>query len=129
MSLVDKTKVSIYGLQVLIAEDYSSKEEIMDKVKAKISNLQLLDDEDDARESIKLLQAFLKDCIEQGKKIKKLELKEKIYEDALFSANSSQTRKLILQKLEDIDTDKNKFLWKNKEEVNLPTSQKMKSLK
>jgi len=110
MSLVDKTKVSIYGLQVLIAEDYSSKEEIMDKVKAKISNLQLLDDEDDARESIKLLQAFLKDCIEQGKKIKKLELKEKIYEDALFSANSSQTRKLILQKLEDIDTDKNKFL-------------------
>jgi len=129
MSLVDKTKVSIYGLQVLIAEDYSSKEEIMDKVKAKISNLQLLDDEDDARESIKLLQAFLKDCIEQGKKIKKLELKEKIYEDALFIANSSQTRKLILQKLEDIDTDKNKFLWKNKEEVNLPTSQKMKSLK
>jgi hypoxanthine phosphoribosyltransferase len=110
MSLVDKTKVSIYGLQVLIAEDYSSKEEIMDKVKAKISNLQLLDDEDDARESIKLLQAFLKDCIEQGKKIKKLELKEKIYEDALFIANSSQTRKLILQKLEDIDTDKNKFL-------------------
>ena len=110
MSLVDKTKVSIYGLQVLIAEDYSSKEEIMDKVKAKISNLQLLDDEDDARESIKLLQAFLKDCIEQGKKMKKLELKEKIYEDALFSANSSQTRKFILQKLEDIDTDKNKFL-------------------
>jgi hypothetical protein len=47
----------------------------------------------------------------------------------LFIANSSQTRKLILQKLEDIDTDKNKFLWKNKEEVNLPTSQKMKSLK
>ena len=110
MSLVDKTKVSIYGLQVLIAEDYSSKEEIMDKVKAKISNLQLLDDEDDARESVKLLQAFLKDCIEQGKKMKKLELKEKIYEDALFSANSSQTRKYILQKLEDIDTDKNKFL-------------------
>jgi hypoxanthine phosphoribosyltransferase len=110
MSLVDKTKVSIYGLQVLIAEDYSSKEEIMDKVKAKISNLQLIDDEDDARESIKLLQAFLKDCIEQGKKMKKLELKEKIYEDALFSANSSQTRKFILQKLEDIDTDKNKFL-------------------
>ena len=39
MSLVDKTKVSIYGLQVLIAEDYSSKEEIMDKVKAKIVSL------------------------------------------------------------------------------------------
>jgi hypoxanthine phosphoribosyltransferase len=110
MSLVEKTKASIYGLQVLIAEDYSSKQEIEDKVKAKISNLQLLDDEDDARESIKLLQAFLKDCIEQGKKMKKLELKEKIYEDALFSANSSQTRKYILQKLEDIDTDKNKFL-------------------
>jgi hypothetical protein len=110
MSLVEKTKSSIYGLQVLIAEDYSSKQEIMDKVKAKISNLQLLDDENEARESINLLQAFLKDCIEQGKKIKKLELKEKIYEDALFSTDSSQTRKFILQKLEDIDTDKNKFL-------------------
>lgn len=110
MSLVEKTKSSIYGLQVLIAEDYSSKQEIEDKVKAKISNLQLLDDEDEARESIKLLQAFLKDCVEQGKKIKKLELKESIYENALWSTNSSHTRKFILQKLEDIDTDKTKFL-------------------
>jgi hypothetical protein len=76
MSLVEKTKLSIYGLQVLIAEDYSSKQEIMDKVKAKISNLQLLDDDNEAIESINLLQAFLKECIEQGKKINKLEQKE-----------------------------------------------------
>jgi hypothetical protein len=110
MSLVDKTKASIYGLQVLIAEDYSSKQEIMDKVKAKISNLQLLDDDIEAIESINLLQAFLKDCIEQGKKINKLDLKESIYEDALRSSNNPHTREFILKKLQNIDTDKTKFL-------------------
>ena len=36
MSLVEKTKASIYGLQVLIAEDYSSKQEIEQKIKAKL---------------------------------------------------------------------------------------------
>ena len=108
MSLVEKTKSSIYGLQVLIAEDYSSKQEIEQKIKAKIINLQLLDDDNEARESIKLLKSFLLDCVQQGKKINKLELKESIYEDALRNSNSPQSRKL--QKLEDIDTDKNKFL-------------------
>ena len=110
MSLVEKTKVSIYGLQVLIAEDYSSRQEIEDKVKAKISNLQLLDDDIEARESIKLLQSFLKDCIEQGKKINKLEQKELIYEDALRGSNNTHTRDFILKKLQNIDTDKTKFL-------------------
>jgi hypothetical protein len=110
MSLVEKTKISIYGLQVLIAEDYSSKQEIEEKVKAKISNLQLLDDDDEAKESIKLLQSFLKDCVEQGKKINKLELKESIYEDALRKSNSPHSREFILQKLQNIDTDKTKFL-------------------
>jgi hypothetical protein len=110
MSLVEKTKASIYGLQVLIAEDYSSKQEIMDKVKAKINNLQLLDDEDDVIESINLLQAFLKDCIEQGKKINKLEQKELIYEEALRNTNSTHSREFILKKLQNIDTDKTKFL-------------------
>ena len=110
MSLVEKTKASIYGLQVLIAEDYSSKQEIEQKIKAKIINLQLLDDDNEARESIKLLKSFLLDCVQQGKKINKLEIKEAIYEDALRNSNSPQSRKLILQKLEDIDTDKNKFL-------------------
>lgn len=102
--------MSIYGLQVLIAEDYSSKQEIEEKVKAKISNLQLLDDDSEARESIKLLQSFLKDCTAQGKKINKLELKESIYEDALRSSTNEHSRKFILQKLQDIDTDKTKFL-------------------
>jgi hypothetical protein len=110
MSLLDKTKASIYGLQVLIAEDYSSKQEIMDKVKAKISNLQLLDDDNEAIESINLLQTFLKECIEQGKKINKLEHKELIYEEALRNTNSTHTREFILKKLQNIDTDKTKFL-------------------
>jgi hypothetical protein len=110
MSLVEKTKSSIYGLQVLIAEDYSSKQEIEQKIKAKIINLQLLDDDNEARESINLLQAFLKDCVQQGKKINKLELKESIYEDALRNTNSTHTREFILKKLQDIDTDKTKFL-------------------
>lgn len=110
MSLVEKTKASIYGLQVLIAEDYSSKQEIEEKVKVKISNLKLLDDDSEARESIKLLQTFLKDCMEQGKKIKKLELKESLYEDALRKSTTPHSRQFILQKLQDIDTDKTKFL-------------------
>jgi hypothetical protein len=110
MSLVEKTKLSIYGLQVLIAEDYSSKQEIMDKVKAKISNLQLLDDDNEAIESINLLQTFLKKCIEQGKKINKLEQKELIYEEALRNTNSTHSREFILKKLQNIDTDKTKFL-------------------
>jgi lipoate-protein ligase A len=110
MNLIDKTKASIYGLQVLIAEDYSSKQEIEEKVKAKITNLELLDEDYEAIESIKLLQAFLKDCYKQTKKLDKLEQKELIYEDALRNSNSTHSREFILKKLQDIDTDKNKFL-------------------
>lgn len=110
MSLVEKTKASIYGLQVLIADDFATKADIEAKVMAKISNLELLDDDSEAKESIKLLQEFLKDCNRQSKKINKLELKESIYEDALRNTTSPHSREYILKKLEEIDTDKTKFL-------------------
>ena len=45
MSLVEKTKASIYGLQVLIADDFATRADIEAKVMAKISNLELLDDD------------------------------------------------------------------------------------
>jgi hypothetical protein len=110
MSLLENTKKSIYGLQVLIAEDFSSKDEIRQKVIDKIQRLQLLDDDAEAIESVSLLKRFLQDCKKQNDKLNKLENKELIYEDALRNTEAKHQREFILKKLQEIDTDKTKFL-------------------
>lgn len=110
MSLIEKTKQSIEGLQLLVVDDISTKSEIEKKVKEKIEKLELLDDDDDAVEAVRLLKNFLKDCDKQSQKLNKLEQKEMLYENALRGTTSVQQREFILKKLQEIDTDKTKFL-------------------
>jgi hypothetical protein len=108
--MLEKTKKSILGYQFLIAEDYSSKEEIINKVKIRISSLELLDGDEEAEESIKVLKNFLKNCDLHQKKLDKLDGKENFYIDALRNTQKKQNREYILDKLNDIDNEKTKFL-------------------
>ena len=121
--MLEKTKKSILGYQLLIAEDYSSKEEIINKVKIKISSLELLDGDEEADESIKVLKNFLKNCEIYQKKIDRLDTKENFYTDVLRKTQKKESRQYILDKLNDIDNEKTKFLWKEKD---THTSPKMK---
>jgi spore coat polysaccharide biosynthesis predicted glycosyltransferase SpsG len=112
MSLIEKTKQSIEGLQLLVVDDLSVKSEIEKKVKEKIEKLELLDDDDEAIEAIRLFKIFLKDCYKHSLKLNKLEEKELLYENVLRGTRgtSMHQREFILKKLQEIDTDKNKFL-------------------
>lgn len=109
MSLVENTRNSISGLKELLADDFSSRSEIEQKVKQKIGSLELLDDDDEAVEAIKLLNNFLVECERFAKKLSKLQLKESIYEDALKATQAEQHRDFILKKLEEIDKEKRQF--------------------
>ena len=113
MSLIEKTLQSIEGLQLLVVDDFSAKIEIEKKVKEKIEKLELLDDDDEAIEAIRLLKNFLKDCYKHSQKLNKLEQKELLYENALrgVSRNTAMhSREFILKKLQEIDTEKTKFI-------------------
>lgn len=113
MSLIEKTKQSIEGLQLLVVDDFSAKSEIEKKVKEKIEKLELLDDDNEAIEAIRLFKNFLKDCYKHSQKLNKLEQKELLYENALRGVNTTNamhSREFILKKLQEIDTDKTKFL-------------------
>lgn len=110
MSLVEKTRNTISGLKVLLADDFSSRREIEEKVKLKIEQLELLDDDEAAIESVQMLRSFLIECNNHAKKINKLELKESIYEDALRGAKAEHQREFIIRKLSEIDNEKQTFL-------------------
>ena len=77
MSLVENTRNTISGLKVLLAEDFSSRREIEEKVKLKLGKLELLDDDEEAVEASTLLKNFLIECQKHSKKLNKLELKAK----------------------------------------------------
>jgi len=108
--IVENTRNTISGLKVILADDFKSRREIEEKVKAQISELELLDDDNDAIESVRLLKNFLVDCEKHSRKLNKLELKESIYEDALSKSNAEHQRSFILSKLEEIKKEKFIFL-------------------
>jgi hypothetical protein len=108
--MLEKTKKSILGYQFLIAEDFSSKEEIMDKIKLRIAKLELLDDDEDAIESIRILKNFLKNCQIHQKKLDKIDSKENFYMDVLKNLKKSEQKQYILDKLDELDNEKTKFL-------------------
>ena len=108
--MLEKTKKSILGYQFLIAEDYSSKEEIINKVKIRISSLDLLDGDEEAEESIRVLKNFLKNCEIYQKKLDKLDDKENLYIGALRNTKQKENRHYILDKLNELDNEKTKFL-------------------
>ena len=61
----------------------------------------------------RLFKNFLKDCYKHSQKLNKLEQKELLYENALRGVNTTNamhSREFILKKLQEIDTDKTKFL-------------------
>jgi hypothetical protein len=108
--MLEKTKKSILGYQFLIAEDFSSKEEIIDKIKLRIAKLELLDDDEDALESIRILKNFLKNCQIHQKKLDKIDSKENFYMDVLKNLKKSEQKQYILDKLDELDNEKTKFL-------------------
>ena len=108
--MLENTRKSILGYQFLIAEDFSSKEEVISKVKYRISNLELLDDDYEAVESVKLLKKFLKDCGLHQKKIDRLENKEDFYYSALMNMQNKEQKNYIIHKLNELDNEKIKFL-------------------
>jgi len=108
--MLEKTKKSILGYQFLIAEDFSSKEEIMDKIKLRRAKLELLDDDEDAIESIRILKNFLKNCQIHQKKLDKIDSKENFYMDVLKNLKKSEQKQYILDKLDELDNEKTKFL-------------------
>jgi hypothetical protein len=110
MSLVENTRNTISGLKVILAEDFSSRREIEEKVKLKLGKLELLDDDEEAVEASTLLKNFLIECQKHSKKLNKLELKESIYEDALRGTQAQHQREYILRKLEEIDKEKQTFI-------------------
>jgi len=111
-----QTIITISGLKVILSEDFSSRREIEEKVKLKLSKLELLDDDEEAIEASRLLKSFLSECEKHSKKLNKLELKESIYEDALRGTQAQHQREFILRKLEEIDKEKQTFI-----EVNVST--------
>jgi hypothetical protein len=110
MSLVENTRNTISGLKVILSEDFSSRREIEEKVKLKLSKLELLDDDEEAVQASRLLKDFLIECDRHSKKLNKLELKESIYEDALRATQAQHQREFILRKLEEIDKEKQTFI-------------------
>jgi hypothetical protein len=108
--MLEKTKKSILGYQFLIAEDFSSKEEIIDKIKLRIAKLELLDDDEDAIESIRILKNFLKNCQIHQKKLDKIDSKENFYMDVLKNLKKNEQKQYILDKLDELDNEKTKFL-------------------
>jgi dTDP-4-amino-4,6-dideoxygalactose transaminase len=108
--MIENTKKSILGYQLLIAEDFSTKDEVISKVKYRISRLQLLEDDEEAIESIKILNKFLKDCELYNKKMEKLEDKENIFLNVLRTTDKKEQREYILNKLKEIDNEKINFV-------------------
>jgi len=108
--MIENTKNTIAGLKIILAEDFSSRREIEEKIKIKLSKLELLDDDDEAIEASRLLKNLLIECQNHSKKLNKLELKESIYEDALRGTQAQHQREYILRKLEEIDKEKQTFI-------------------
>lgn len=108
MSILDNTRSTIDGFKVLLEDDFSSRREVEDSVKNQIDELSLLDDDAEAVESVRLYKNFLSDIERHSKKLNKLELKEKIYEDTLETAKEDK-RDFILGVLKDIKKDKHTF--------------------
>lgn len=109
MKISENTQAVIDGLKTLLEDDISAKQEIEAKVKQKIETLELLDDDEDAIAAKNLLVKFLHECERYSKKVDKLQLKESIYETALVNTKNEQNRRIILQKLAEIDKDKKTF--------------------
>lgn len=109
MSILDNTRSTINGFKVLLADDFSSRREVENDIKSEMEELSLLDDDAEAIESVNLYKAFLSDIERHAKKINKLELKEKLYEDTLTTAREDK-RDFILGVLKDINKDKHTFL-------------------
>lgn len=108
-SILQNTEAIVLGLKTLLEDDISSKQEIETKVRQKIETLELLDDDDDAIAAKKVLQKFLQDCDKYSRKVDKLQIKESIYENALINTKNEQNRRIILDKLAEIDKDKKTF--------------------
>lgn len=109
MSILDNTRSTIDGFKLLLADDFSSRREVEADVKTDIENFSLLDDDNEAIESIKLYKIFLSEIESHSKKLNKLELKEKLYEDTLTNAREDK-RDFILGVLKDINKQKHTFL-------------------
>lgn len=110
MKITENTKVVLDGLKTLLEEDFSARQEIENKVRQKIEFLELLEDDEDAIAANKLLKKFLEECEKHSKKIDKLQKKESIWESALVKTNNEQNRRIILEKLAEIDKDKKTFV-------------------
>ena len=110
MNIFKNTESVIIGLKTLLEDDFSARQEIENKVRQKIEVLELLDDDEDAIAANKLLKKFLEECEKHSKKIDKLQKKESIWESALVKTNNEQNRRIILDKLAEIDKDKKTFV-------------------
>jgi hypothetical protein len=110
VNIFKNTESVIIGLKTLLEDDFSARQEIENKVRQKIEVLELLDDDEDAIAANKLLKRFLQECENHSKKIDKLQIKESIWESALVKTNNEQNRRIILDKLAEIDKDKKTFV-------------------
>jgi alcohol dehydrogenase YqhD (iron-dependent ADH family) len=109
VTITENTRNTITGFEILLAEDFSLRKEFEQKLQAEVNDLSLIDDDEDAKEAIRLIKEFFTKCNEHAKKLNKLQLKESVYEDALRNTQAQPQREFILTKLEEISNEKKIF--------------------
>jgi hypothetical protein len=104
-------RASIEGLKMLIEDEPELKPTIEEKVKKRITGLDVLaeDGDEGAAEASKMMRAYLKESFKFGGKVKKMQEDEEFYEKALRNAKRKSDRDYFLKKLNELDNQKARF--------------------